>query len=547
MDANDIKTSAKVTADTAHQNGKKVVSAIISELTEGAITYHEIISKINNIRNLDIEMLSELVNSICEYHDPRSVVNHQNSDGFTVLHCLVMLSAKMNNDNYIERLLDCDGINVNLTYKNNSALMIAAKSCTSDIVRMLLEKGADARMATNTGTTALDIAIESKIAIKVRHLIDPKLGAMTVPDEHLETVMTLVSKNKDWDLLRFLIHQNPSSIDTRDNEGHTAVMNAVEMNNDIARWLITIGADVNIKNKYNDTALTIALENNNTEIVKKLLTRDDTEAPHIYNQKLHGVYTRNFEIFDLLASNKRINPNLQDSEGNTVLMEFAKSCDSDDIDKLLDQEVNVNISDNDGNTALIFAARCGSAEVLSKLLAIEQIGINMTNKNGVSALMYAARRSRKEYIISKHEGPVIHCDQNVKCLRLLLDHPEIKCSFKDIISVFLSCDLGVISTFIGNRFYSMCSWFSQMMKPIVAFAKSTIEFCMSTINPAYQWLAQKVKSICHWHHDSGATTGSNSEPSSKFSDKATTLRESDVSADKGSNVDRTKAHPQSMC
>ena len=92
----------------------------------------------------------------------------------------------------------------------------------------------------------------------------------------------------------------------------------------------------------------------------------------------------------------------------------------------------------------------------------------------------------------------------------------------------------------------MRSWFSQMMKPIVAFAKSAFDFCMSTINPVYQWLAQRVKSIYYWHHDSGASTGSNSEPSSKFSDKATTLGESDVSVNKGSKDD-IGAHPQSMC
>lgn len=436
MDGNDIKLGAKVTDDTAHQNVNEVVSVIISELIDSAITYHKIISTIDSIRSLSPKMILKLANRICEYQDPRSVVNYQSSEGLTVLHCLVMLSAKMNNDNYIERLLDCDGINVNLTYKNKSALMIAARNCDSDIVRMLLKKG----------------------------------------------------------------------------------------------------ADVNIKNNYNDTALTKALKHRNTKIVELLLTYDYTEAPHIYNQVLHEVYTENSMIlFDLLTEKNRINPNLQDNEGNTVLMEFAKLCDSDDVGKLLDQkDVNVNISNNDGNTALMIAASLGSAEVLCKLLAIEQIGINMTNKNGVSALMCAARRSRQEYIISRYEGLVTHYDQNEACLRLLLDHPEIKCSFKDIISVFLSCDLGVISTFIGNRFHSMCDWFGQMMQPIVAFAKSAFDFCMRTINPVYQWLAQKVKSICHWRLDSDASTSTSVESSSKLSHGTTISRELDASKNEGS-------------
>ncbi|MEM7553771.1 MAG: ankyrin repeat domain-containing protein [Cyanobacteria bacterium P01_A01_bin.84] len=132
------------------------------------------------------------------------------------------------------------GIDVNGTEKPGewSALMYAAAKGHIDIVQILLAAGADVNYAANSGQTAL---------------------SESVYWGHLEIVNLLISAGAD--------------INTCEMEDNTTpLMKALSFGNrtEIIKVLLKAGADPNIRNDADMTALGIAKESENTEIVEIL-------------------------------------------------------------------------------------------------------------------------------------------------------------------------------------------------------------------------------------------------------------------------------------
>jgi uncharacterized protein len=120
----------------------------------------------------------------------------------------------------------------------NTALHVASRNGHTEIVEMLLEKGADVNAKTNEGITALIRASEKG---------------------HTETVARLLEKGAD--------------VNAKDSDGWTALMWASRNGHaETVTILLEEGADVNAKDNYflGSTALDIAIKKEHPEIVKLL-------------------------------------------------------------------------------------------------------------------------------------------------------------------------------------------------------------------------------------------------------------------------------------
>ena len=106
--------------------------------------------------------------------------------------------------------------------------------------------------------------------------------------------------------------------------------------------LLEKGADVNKANQQGETALKIALEKNNKEIVKKLLGA------------------------------KGIDVNLADKDGSTALMLAAQKNDADVVTKLLEKGADVNKANQQGETALKIALEKNNKEIVERLLNLRR-------------------------------------------------------------------------------------------------------------------------------------------------------------------------------
>ena len=193
----------------------------------------------------------------------------------------------------INAFLDA-GINPNAQNSEGRTVLIAAAARGElDVVNILLSRGVNVNVKDNRGYTALAHAIEARYpeveeALLNRPDLDPNVGGL------LDRPILLAYV---W----------------RDNKKAT-------------ERLLTLGANVNLRDADGDTALHGAAESGNVEIMRLLL-------------------------------DKGADPNTRNKEGGTPLMWAAVFGNDEAARLLLSHGANASLKDNDGVTALEWAVR----------------------------------------------------------------------------------------------------------------------------------------------------------------------------------------------
>ena len=164
----------------------------------------------------------------------------------------------------IRELID-NGLNINseqLRDKNGKTLlMVAVLLERTDIVELLLERGAKVNIQDNNGLTALMYSENTEIA---------KMLLSYGADIHIRDAerQTALMQLENTEIAQMLI-DNGAIIDAQDQEDQTALfINVRENNIDMVKLLLDNGADVSIRDDNNDTMLMYA---ESVEIAKMLV------------------------------------------------------------------------------------------------------------------------------------------------------------------------------------------------------------------------------------------------------------------------------------
>ena len=178
----------------------------------------------------------------------------------------LVVSCRENNLIDVERLLQRP------QDPNGGGLVVAAKNGHLEVVRLLLEAGANKDAANRFGDTALMIAIKNGSRKVVQLLTDAGadkdaakgLGAaalmIAAESGHLEVVRLLLEAGADKDAA------------TQDRQ--TALMFAAENNRlKVVRMLLEAGADKDVMNRNGETALMIAHQNGYRKVVRAIVDK----------------------------------------------------------------------------------------------------------------------------------------------------------------------------------------------------------------------------------------------------------------------------------
>ncbi len=288
---------------------------------------------------------------------------------------VALVRAAHKNNSQIVRLLLERGADANARdIYGNTALILASRHGHHEIVKLLLNRGADVNAITNIGHTALAYASKDGNEEIVKLLIDRGADVTT------ELMRTTRYDNGNKEIVKLLL-DNGADANARDIYGNTALFLAsAHGHHEIVKLLLNRGADVNAITNNGHTALMRASLNGNKEIVKLLLdshaniTIKNNQGNTALMLNLKGLYDGRWGI------------------GNDDITKIARlllEADYFDVSSRA-ENLNVNAANHDGDTALMWAACLNRIELLW-LLIYRGADANAKNNIGETALMIALK------------------------------------------------------------------------------------------------------------------------------------------------------------
>ena len=288
---------------------------------------------------------------------------------YTLLHLAVFYG----NTNVIHLIANRD--NVNQNNKNNqyhfSPLQLACYQGNCEVVKLLLDKGANINELDKCGYTPLLRAIEKGNSELVTLLLDR------------EADINQVKKN-----------------------GETPLYRAVSQgNSEVVELLLDRGADVNKESKRTrETPLFKAAANDRADLVNTLLNfRADVKQEWKGKQALKDALKNAVTNSDLKTIEKFAKQNIGwlslplDKRAYTVMHHAAQIGNVTMLNALLKYEIDVNTASDKKYTPLILAANNGHNEVVVQLLA-SGANVNTPSLYGNNALFYASHANHVEVV-----------------------------------------------------------------------------------------------------------------------------------------------------
>lgn len=273
-----------------------------------------------------------------------------------------------------------------IDYKDKNAVLaaLASKYSTSEIVRILLEAGADVNFKGYSGQTALMSAPTPEIA---RILLEAGADVNAKDDNGKTALMCASGYDSNLEIVKMLLEAG-ADVNTKCNggtdDGMTALLYASEFKNfEIVKILLESGADLHAMDKDSTTALFFALIDcrDNFKTAKILL-----EAGADANARYHNSYNIGF-LTPLMYVSKYAR---YYSERNTNFEDFVKA--------LLKAGADVNAKNDDdyGSTALMYASDLSGDLGMVKMLLEGGADVNVKDKNGKTAFDYALYALNKD-------------------------------------------------------------------------------------------------------------------------------------------------------
>jgi ankyrin repeat protein len=187
---------------------------------------------------------------------------------------------------------------------------------------------------------------------------------------------------------------------------------AIKLNDGVAvKGFLQGGINANAKNEKGETALTIALQNAETPLIKLLVEKADINMrDDLGNSPIHLALKKNEDIFKLLLEkNADVNvPGRIDSKttDQTVLYVAVSRADEDLVKKLLERGADPNKADSQGSLPLVEAIVDADANPnIVKMMIEKGADVNKTEKeNNAHALIFIAQNksvspdTRKEIV-----------------------------------------------------------------------------------------------------------------------------------------------------
>lgn len=274
----------------------------------------------------------------------------------------------------VQELLEREDIDSTILNNDDmNALQLAAYNGRTDLVKDLLNRGANVLATTIGGKTALHFAAmgghEDVIFLllsnaKVKHSVD-------MIDRSGETALHKAAAFGHSKVITILLNHS-KAIELRNNDGQTPLLHAIFNNRESAlQTLVYAGANINVQDKFGNSALDNAIYTQNFQLVRFLLESLCEVNAHTgrngYTALHNAIMIHREDIVNLLI-NYGANVNDQDLSGRTALHHAALVGNNEITELLLDRKATINTADHVGMTPLHLAAYYGNLRTVYLLV-----------------------------------------------------------------------------------------------------------------------------------------------------------------------------------
>ncbi|XP_074650559.1 uncharacterized protein LOC141905553 [Tubulanus polymorphus] len=300
-------------------------------------------------------------------------------------------------------LLDDEGEIDAVDGNGRTLLANAAYQGNSELVVLLLARGADTEVTDKSGQTALNLAARQGHVEIVSKLL--KSGACV---DHTDADGWTALRSAAWgghtEVVGLLLEAG-AEVDHADSDQRTALRAAAWGGHDeIVRKLLTHGADVNKIDNEGRTALIAAAYMGHSEIVDHLLAH----GANINHQDCDGRTALSVAALCIPASqghsgvvslllDRGAEVDHRDKDGMTPLLVAAYEGHQEVCELLLENDADADHCDNQGRTPLLAAASMGHASVVN-LLLIWGAAIDTIDSEGRTVLCIAAAQGNVDVV-----------------------------------------------------------------------------------------------------------------------------------------------------
>lgn len=304
---------------------------------------------------------------------------------------LLLRAARLGCDKPMKILIDA-GLNVNCKDQlGQTPLHIAVRNDHPEVVKYLIDGGADVDCQDVNGRTPLHFCRQAEI---FRQLISAD-AKVNLKDNDGNSVLHFAAQNKCTELVEHFVNEYPNDINCKNKFDKTALHIAVEYNHEvIVELLVNSNADINAVDIKGKSPIFSALKFTNKvrDFLKKDLFKRYFQQPDRYRAELAAFnWFRVVTVESLLNMGASIH--VLDEQRRSLLHVAAKSGDNlgnyQAVKVLINAGLDVNAEDEQKNIPLHYAClKTGKCDIVSYLIEFSS-NVNHKNAKGQTPLHLA--------------------------------------------------------------------------------------------------------------------------------------------------------------
>ncbi len=280
-------------------------------------------------------------------------------------------------------------INFKGSYKRTPLIYAAADAAMPEMVKFLIESGADLNAKNESGENALfELITRDNPNTEVAEILIDSGLSIKIKSKLYGTPLHWAAFCGRTNIVELLL-KKAAKVNEKDKNGETAIIKAMSQNHmAIVKLLFENGADINSKSQFGWSLMEFVTESGDKEFLQKIIDKSAKGKIKANAALCEAAKKGNLAMVKMLIEAGSGADDRDNWGSETPLMKASYYGKIEIVKFLLENNADIKATDYRGNTPLLHAAWSGHLDVVKELIA-NGADINEKNKLNWNALMQA--------------------------------------------------------------------------------------------------------------------------------------------------------------